>query len=233
MPSSVLTSLQGRVLDSLFDSGIGDQGFYLTGGTALSEFYLQHRYSEDLDLFSRRSDLSESGLVQCRDILTDSGLSIASQDVQPEYGRFFVFLEEDPGQQLKVEFARDAGCQLAPFLVQEGVVVDSLLDVCVNKVCAIFGRYPSDPKDFVDLYFILRETDYQLDYLLTLARQKEAAFEHEDGPLTFATNLLDVSENRALPRMVKPLTASELSAELHPLAKEIILRFGPRGTTTR
>ena len=26
--------------------------FYLTGGTALSEFYLRHRLSEDLDLFS-------------------------------------------------------------------------------------------------------------------------------------------------------------------------------------
>ena len=226
MPSNVLTSLQGRVLGTLFDSGIGDQGFYLTGGTALSEFYFQHRYSEDLDLFNRRSDLSESDLVQCRDIFTDGGLSIASQEVQPEFARFFVFLETVPGQQLKVEFARDAGCQLAPFLIR--IVVDSLLDVCVNKVCAIFGRFPSDPKDFVDLYFILRETDYELDYLLTLARQKEAAFEHEDGPLGFATNLLDVSENRRLPRMVEPLTASELAAELRPLAEEIILRFGPR-----
>src|SRR3989344_8189249 len=26
--------------------------FYFTGGTALSAFYLQHRYSEDLDFFS-------------------------------------------------------------------------------------------------------------------------------------------------------------------------------------
>jgi len=28
--------------------------FYLTGGIALSEFYLQHRYSEDLDFFSEK-----------------------------------------------------------------------------------------------------------------------------------------------------------------------------------
>lgn len=27
--------------------------FYLTGGTALSRFYFQHRYSDDLDFFSR------------------------------------------------------------------------------------------------------------------------------------------------------------------------------------
>jgi len=28
-----------------------ETGFYLTGGTALSRGYLQHRFSEDLDLF--------------------------------------------------------------------------------------------------------------------------------------------------------------------------------------
>ena len=29
------------------------QHFFLTGGTALSVFYLHHRYSNDLDLFTR------------------------------------------------------------------------------------------------------------------------------------------------------------------------------------
>jgi len=28
--------------------------FYLTGGTALSRFYFNHRYSEDLDFFANR-----------------------------------------------------------------------------------------------------------------------------------------------------------------------------------
>jgi predicted nucleotidyltransferase component of viral defense system len=28
-----------------------DYDFYLTGGTALSRFYLNHRYSDDLDFF--------------------------------------------------------------------------------------------------------------------------------------------------------------------------------------
>ena len=31
-----------------------DTKFYLTGGTALSRFYLNHRYSEDLDFFTNR-----------------------------------------------------------------------------------------------------------------------------------------------------------------------------------
>ncbi|MBW2708388.1 MAG: nucleotidyl transferase AbiEii/AbiGii toxin family protein, partial [Deltaproteobacteria bacterium] len=31
-----------------------DDTFYLTGGTALGRYYLEHRYSEDLDLFVNR-----------------------------------------------------------------------------------------------------------------------------------------------------------------------------------
>jgi hypothetical protein len=34
--------------------------FYLTGGTALAEFYLQHRLSEDLDFFSEQEVESQA-----------------------------------------------------------------------------------------------------------------------------------------------------------------------------
>ncbi len=43
-----LYPLQNKVLSIIQASGAE---FYLTGGTALSRFYLQHRYSEDLDFF--------------------------------------------------------------------------------------------------------------------------------------------------------------------------------------
>lgn len=34
-----------------------DTGFYLTGGTCLHRFYLNRRYSDDLDFFCNDSDL--------------------------------------------------------------------------------------------------------------------------------------------------------------------------------
>ena len=37
--------------------------FYLTGGTALSEFYLRHRISHDIDLFVKAKDVDESSMV--------------------------------------------------------------------------------------------------------------------------------------------------------------------------
>lgn len=47
----VLTSYQIAILKSFFSSAIGKQ-FFLTGGTALSAFYLGHRESRDLDFFT-------------------------------------------------------------------------------------------------------------------------------------------------------------------------------------
>jgi hypothetical protein len=42
----ILTPFQQKLLKTIGDSSLADN-FYLTGGTALSAFYLQHRYSED------------------------------------------------------------------------------------------------------------------------------------------------------------------------------------------
>ncbi len=45
---SSIYPLQDVILSAL--TGV-DAGFYLSGGTAASRAYLQHRFSEDLDLF--------------------------------------------------------------------------------------------------------------------------------------------------------------------------------------
>ena len=44
-----LYKLQDKVLDIVFET---EKIFYLTGGTCLSRFYIEKRYSDDLDLFA-------------------------------------------------------------------------------------------------------------------------------------------------------------------------------------
>ncbi|MBI5729257.1 MAG: nucleotidyl transferase AbiEii/AbiGii toxin family protein [Candidatus Magasanikbacteria bacterium] len=51
----MLSKNQRRLLKVIGDSRTICQYFYLTGGTALAEYYLHHRYSEDLDFFSEAS----------------------------------------------------------------------------------------------------------------------------------------------------------------------------------
>jgi hypothetical protein len=97
-----------RAFSSLEDSG----HFYLTGGTALAEFYLGHRRSFDLDLFT-----AERGLV----------LPFSRSLEKELQGRFelkvvrrfetFVELEASrPGEELKVQLAFDS-----PFRFEEPV----------------------------------------------------------------------------------------------------------------
>ena len=95
MENNVLTPLQQQVLVALFDNGLADRGYYLTGGTALSAFYLQHRYSDDLDFFTRKRGLLEEDFRHCSAILESMGIVAASQDITKNYARLFVY----PGDQ--------------------------------------------------------------------------------------------------------------------------------------
>ncbi len=208
MENSVLTPLQQQVLVALFDSGLADRGYYLTGGTALSAFYLQHRYSDDLDFFTRKRGFLEEDFRHCSAILESMGIVVASQDITEDYARLFVYPGDQKDTMLKLEFARDVPAMMAPPEIQGQIVVDSYEDIAVNKVCTILSR--TESKDFCDLFFILNESHYGLDYLISRAREKEAALDEEYGILDFATNLLTVQELQFLPRMIKPLTLEEL-----------------------
>ena len=116
---------------------------------------------------------------------------------------------------------------MAPPEIKGQIVVDSYEDIAVNKVCTILSR--TESKDFCDLFFILNESHYELDYLISRAREKEAALDEEYGILDFATNLLTVEELQFLPRMIKPLTLEKLRAYFVPIAEDVIRRLRPIG----
>lgn len=234
MPDSILTPLQNQVLTSLFRNDLGKRGYYLTGGTALAEFYLHHRHSEDLDFFTRRQDRLDQDFNHFLDLLPSLGFTITSKTMSGEYLKLFLRKEGIDQEELKIEFARDVPAQMAESLVREGIIVDSFEDIASNKICAILSRRPSEPKDYYDLYFILKESHFTLDYLISRAREKEALLDTEDGILMFAANLLAVENLQFMrtlePRIIKPVSAEAIQAFLRPLAVELSLRYRPGQT---
>lgn len=52
MGKTILSHRQQLLLQKLSELPAVTDSFYLSGGTALAEYYLHHRYSEDLDFFS-------------------------------------------------------------------------------------------------------------------------------------------------------------------------------------
>lgn len=73
MDSSLLTPLQQAILVGFFAGGAALFGFFLTGGTALAEFYLRHRESVDLDLGGRPVTVAPAAPVIAQTSCTGAG----------------------------------------------------------------------------------------------------------------------------------------------------------------
>jgi hypothetical protein len=214
---NALTRLQREFLSKFFSRPSG-KAFYLTGGVALAEFYLQHRLSQDLDLFTQsRTAFETSG-----DDLVAAAHEIGAEVVrfQPpkpgdDLGRCFLKLGDEP--ELKIDVVRDAPPHFGEIRLQaDGVQVDSLENLSVGKLLAVFGR--AYPRDFVDLYFLLKH-GVDFEQLLVLARQKDIGFSEYflGGMMEQITKV----EQRDLPKMLKPVDLADMKRVLLDLADKL------------
>lgn len=166
----LLTPIQKTFL--VIFSELPDQTqFYLTGGTALAEYYLGHRLSYDLDLFTGVENLVLPVSYQIETIFQKKELSL---QVVRRFSSFVQFLFEKDGESLKIDLAFDSPYRLAPTVESpDGILINNYTDLRVDKLLAYFGR--AEPRDAVDLYFILQEEPLAL--LLKQAAQKDPGFD--------------------------------------------------------
>ena len=120
--------------------------FYLAGGTGLA-LQLGHRDSIDFDFFSPH-DIDTVKLFSTIQKVF-SGHKILK--VQEEKNTLTVFIDEN----IKLSFFTYKYKLLKKLLVEEDLNIASVLDIAVMKLAAIVSRATN--KDYLDLYFILRE----------------------------------------------------------------------------
>jgi predicted nucleotidyltransferase component of viral defense system len=203
---SILSSLQIDFLRAFSRSRINDS-FFLTGGTALSAFYLHHRYSEDIDLFTGHEQMVAHVTPVLQDIATQAGWHL---NITKEFSTFIEAFITHATESIKVHFAQDAPFRLKGTARNEeyGINVDNELDIACNKLSALFDRYAE--KDFVDIYFLSKEF-MPLDRLFTEARKKHVGMDE----YWLAVALKNVDKISVLPRMIKPITVKELQDFFH------------------
>ncbi|MDZ7586920.1 MAG: nucleotidyl transferase AbiEii/AbiGii toxin family protein [Patescibacteria group bacterium] len=156
--------LQDEFLKEFFTSRFGEK-FYLTGGTALARFYFHHRVSVDLDLFTNIQEVDFAGVqAEARRIFSTMKLKIEKAVLTD------TFIQYIAGS-LKVDLVKDVPVHFGKIRIKNGVRIDSLENIGSNKILAIFGRI--DPKDFIDLYFILHKSKLSFDQLYGLAGKKD------------------------------------------------------------
>ncbi len=217
MPS-LLTPLQHDFLKAFFELSAAES-FFLTGGTALAEYYLHHRYSEDLDLFTLDHDALDAIEREIPNLANRIG---SSWSIKVKVADFrMVIVERPPELALKIDLVRDAGPQFGDRQRFGSITADSMLNIAVNKVTAVFGR--TAVKDFVDLYFLLQR-GYTLEQLMRMAKEKDLGFTE----FYFAGSLQQIQQIHSLPQMIQPLTLEELRAFYEPLAEQLMLKLKPR-----
>jgi predicted nucleotidyltransferase component of viral defense system len=205
----LLTPLEKKLLDLFFGEDQIRQNFYLTGGTALAAFHLEHRYSDDLDLFTHNVEIESVERI-VEDMLHGNGMAFVKERSSPTFRRYRV------GGELLLDLVHDVDFRVgAPELI-EGIMVDCVKNIAVNKVSAMLGRL--DAKDYVDLYFILKTYDFDIMELIALAHNKDAGME----PFVWSRVIGDVDTLSILPRMIKNIDLDELKAFFHDLRGYIL-----------
>lgn len=212
--ADILSPLQKSVLVALFSDPWFRQHFYLTGGTALSAFYLKHRYSDDLDFFTHQASLD--GVSQL--IRSATGrLGVNPVQLQRSPG----FLRYELNGELKIDFVSDVAFRVGVPEHIDSFVIDTIKNIAVNKVCAILGRL--DAKDYVDLFFIQNEYQFDVFELLSLGQQKDAGLD----PFVWASLIAEVTKLRLLPRMIRAVSLEELTSFYLQLRDDILDRIKP------
>ena len=199
--AEILTERQQILLGLLSNQTSITDFFYLTGGTALAEFYLRHRYSEDLDFFSETEIEPQAVFTMLKTIKKVAGYS--EVEYQQTFKRNLFFLHY-PEEVIKTEFT------LFPFPKIEvgsrigGLSVDSLRDIAVNKLFTIYQKPRS--RDFIDLYLILKEKGWTIADLIKLAKIK---FDTHLDLVQLGSRLLQVHVVKDYPRMVIQIEPEE------------------------
>ena len=208
---SILTKEQDIILAEVKKSGFLSTNFYFTGGTALSAFYLQHRYSEDLDFFSEKNIDTETIFTFFQDLKKQHSFTFTSEFQQVVY---IFLLKFNNTTTLKVDFGYYPYSQIEKPSKLNGIKTDSLIDIAVNKLLTITQR--NTVKDFVDLYFLLEK--FTVWELIEGVRIK---FRMQLEPFILASDFLKVEDFDFMPRMIKKLDIEELKSFFREKSKEL------------
>ena len=160
----VLYPFQDRVIQAINQA---DTGFYLTGGTAASRGFLQHRFSDDLDYFV--NDDNRFGLWVERIIQALNKEWKCDVVMKEERFARLNLLQKDFF--LKIEMVNDVPARVGD--VQHHPVLgrlDTAENILANKVTALLDR--DEPKDLADIWGFCCQKNLSIHAAITGAQGK-------------------------------------------------------------
>jgi len=158
---SKLYKLQDRVLSLVFEV---ENEFYLTGGTCLSRFYIEKRYSDDLDFFTNNSSRFSFAVKNIKQALKKH-FDLTAEVDSKDFIRFKV------DGILQIDFINDIASRYKDVVItKERYAIDNVENILSNKITAIVGR--DNPKDIFDIYLISKNYSFDWKDILESAHNK-------------------------------------------------------------
>ena len=187
--------------------------FYLTGGTALSRFYLGHRYSDDLDFFTRQEIGDFSVLVnRLAGALNTLGLTYEAETVTGTFSRIYVMRDD---VKLQVDFVNEPVFHYGDISNVQGVRVDNVLNILANKISAI-ERY--EVKDLADIHAIACKYAFDWKHVVDIASKKALI-----DPITVSRIIEEMpAEELNIVKWVCPPDVHKICTGLHTIARDIL-----------
>jgi len=217
----VLTDIQKKILTHLKDIAELD-AFYLTGGTALSRFYLGHRKSDDLDFFTSEEELIQPFSLKIEDALKKAGFKV---ERKRGFRSFVELAVSAHSESTIIHLALDSPYRLDPVIMARefpGLKIDSLKDLAANKVLALFGR--ATLRDFVDVFFLTKEK-FGKNELIPMAQKKDPGFDLYWLATAFERIHEFSADSPEMLFLVKPCSIEALAAFFDDWRREIFLEI--------
>ena len=195
-------------LAHLLQSSILPDRSYLAGGTAVY-LYLKHRLSVDLDFFTSTRFLPEIFLSKMKMNFDEVVIEFMEQDT------LILFVSHEKIKFSLFHYPYPLLFPPVPMPINESLTcpLASLKDIAAMKAVAINQR--GSLKDFIDLFYILRETGLNFEVISSLAIEKYGLSPHYDYHLRTSFVYFDDAE-----REVDQIVMLEGGREERPFTTE-------------
>jgi len=194
-----------------------DTGFYLTGGTAASRGYLEHRYSDDLDFFV--NDDSRFSFWAERILQGLAGKETWKAEVILREASYIRVILKRPQISLKIEMVNDVASHVGT-ITEHPILgrLDSSENILANKISALVDR--EEPKDLADIWGFCCRLGLSVASALEGAQSKAAGL----FPADVARLLLRATEDdwRVI-RWIEPPPPERFVADLRALGEDLLL----------
>jgi hypothetical protein len=211
--ADTLSPFQRELLEAFFRRA---SAFYLTGGAALAGFYLGHRRTDDLDLFTTE-DALDSGERALQEAADELSASVERLQTSPDFRRRLV---RRTGESLVVDLVRERVTAGQRAKIQRGTVrLDSSEEILANKLCALLSR--AELRDLVDV-IALERAGLRIEEVLPDAMQKDGGL--TPAQLAWVLSELRIGDDARIPG---GLSAAELRIAIESLIHRLIRLAAP------